>query len=433
MFQHADATALADELTELRRRLHRDPELGLDLPRTQGRVLEALEGLPLEITTGRGLTSVTAVLRGGRPGPAVLLRADMDALPVTEDTGLPYASENPGVMHACGHDLHTAGLVGAARLLAAHREELAGDVVFMFQPGEEGDGGARIMIEEGVLDAAGSRVVAAYGLHVFSTQVPKGIVATRPGTLLAASDTFDVTVTGRGGHGSMPHLTRDPVVAACDMVTALQTRIAREIDVHDPAVITVGVFHAGTARNVVPGTAEFSATVRTYSDAVRDQVQALVERTLRGVAAAHDVDVRVDYSRQYPATVNPPAEAAFALGTALDLFGPTRVFEAPRPVSGSEDFSFVLQQVPGAFLAVGACPPDRDPATAPVNHSPQAVYDDGVLPDQALLLATLAARRLALHRPGTAADPAAPGATALLPAPPATGTAAATTTAGEGA
>ncbi|MGW1963741.1 M20 metallopeptidase family protein [Streptomyces sp. NPDC001935] len=394
MFQHSDAAALLDDLTDLRRRLHRDPEIGLHLPRTQEKVLAALQGLPLEITLGKGLSSVTAVLRGGRPGPAVLLRGDMDALPVHEDTGLSYASENPGLMHACGHDLHTAGLVGAAKLLATHREELAGDVVFMFQPGEEGDGGARIMVEEGVLDAAGERVVAAYGLHVFSTQVPMGVVATRPGTMLAASDTFDVTVIGRGGHGSMPHLTRDPVAAAAEMVTALQTRIAREIDVQDPAVITVGTFHAGTARNVIPDTAELGATVRTYSERTRDQVQGMVERTLQGIARAHDVDIRLDYTRQYPATVNSADQAAFALDTALELFGPQRAFEAPRPVSGSEDFSFVLDAVPGAFLAVGACPPDRDPATAPVNHSPQAVYDDRVLPDQALLLATLAVRAL---------------------------------------
>ncbi|MEV6020015.1 MULTISPECIES: M20 family metallopeptidase [unclassified Streptomyces] len=397
MIQHSDAAALLDELTDLRRRLHRDPEIGLYLPRTQEKVLAALEGLPLEITLGKGLSSVTAVLRGGRPGPAVLLRGDMDALPVHEETGLPYASENPGLMHACGHDLHTAGLVGAATLLAAHRHELAGDVVFMFQPGEEGGGGARIMIEEGVLDAAGERVVAAYGLHVFSTQIPMGAVTTRSGTLLAASDAFDVTVIGRGGHGSMPHLTRDPVAAAAEMVTALQTRIAREIDVQDPAVITVGSFHAGSARNVIPGTAELGATVRTYSERTRDQVHAMVERTLQGIAQAHGVDVRLDYTRQYPATVNPADQAAFALETASDLFGPHRVFEAPRPVSGSEDFSFVLDAVPGAFLAVGACPPDRDPATAPVNHSAQAVYDDRVLPDQALLLATLAARRLDRH------------------------------------
>ncbi|MFE9249681.1 M20 family metallopeptidase [Streptomyces sp. NPDC007088] len=382
------------ELQLLRRALHRRPELGLHLPHTQRAVLSALEGLPLEITTGKALSSVTAVLRGGRPGPAVLLRADMDALPVREDTGLPYASEVDGLMHACGHDLHTAGLVGAARLLAARREELAGDVVFMFQPGEEGHDGARLMIEEGVLDAAGARVVAAYGVHVFSTVLPSGTFATRAGTLLAACDAVDVTVTGRGGHGSMPHLTRDPVVAACEMVTAVQTRIAREIDVQDPAVVTVGVIAAGTARNVVPDTARFEATVRTYSEAARAQVETLVRRTVHGIAAAHDVSARVDWTPQYPATVNPPEQASFALKTAGELFGPGRVFEVPRPVSGSEDFSLVLQEVPGAFLAVGATAPGADPATAAVNHSAQAVFDDSVLDDQAALLAALATRAL---------------------------------------
>ncbi|WP_086673118.1 peptide-methionine (S)-S-oxide reductase MsrA [Streptomyces albovinaceus] len=233
-----DAHALAPDLTALRHALHREPELGLDLPRTQAKVLAALEGLGLEITLGTALSSVTAVLRGGRPGPAVLLRGDMDALPVQEETGLPYASVLDGRMHACGHDLHTTGLVGAARLLAARREELAGDVVFMFQPGEEGQGGAKIMIDEGVLDAAGERVVAAYALHVVSTGAPTGFAATRPGPMLAASDAVHVTVHGRGGHGSSPHSATDPVPAMCAMVTALQTLVTREIDIFDPAVVT---------------------------------------------------------------------------------------------------------------------------------------------------------------------------------------------------
>ncbi|MFD5027582.1 M20 family metallopeptidase [Streptomyces sp. NPDC058373] len=398
----AEPATLTD-LRRLRRALHREPEIGLHLPRTQAAVVDALAGLPLEVTRGKALSSVTAVLRGGRPGPAVLLRADMDALPVQEETGLPYASRTDGAMHACGHDLHTAGLVGAARLLAARRTELAGDVVFMFQPGEEGCDGAALMIEEGVLEAAGQRVVAAYALHVFSTRLPLGMVTTRPGTMLAASDAFDVTVTGRGGHGSMPHLTRDPVVAACEMVTALQTRVAREIDVQDPAVVSVGSLHAGTARNVVPSEARFEATVRTYSETARDQVQRLVERTLHGIALAHDVTVDVEYARQYPATVNPPEEAAFALSTAAGLFGTDRVVEGERPVSGSEDFSRVLEEVPGAFLAVGACPPGADLATAPVNHSAQAVFDDAVLGDQAALLAALAVGALDRHAAGDGA------------------------------
>ncbi|MFE5796372.1 M20 family metallopeptidase [Streptomyces sp. NPDC056503] len=394
MFTHSDALAHADTLIPLRHELHRAPELGLDLPLTRRRVLDALAGLPLEITLGERLSSVTAVLRGGRPGPAVLLRGDMDALPVQEDTGVPYASELPGRMHACGHDLHTAGLVGAARLLAARRDELPGDVVFMFQPGEEGMGGAGLMIEEGVLDAAGSRVVAAYALHVTSTLLPTGYAAVRPGPMLAASDAVTVTVHGAGGHGSSPHSAKDPVPALCEIVTALQTMVTRTVDVFDPAVVTVGSLHAGSAGNVIPRTAVLEATVRSFSAATQAAVRAGVERVVKGVCAAHGVEAELDYRENYPVTENDPAEAAFALRTARGLLGDDRAFEAPRPLTGSEDFSLVLREVPGAYLGIGACPPDRDPATAPMNHSPQAVFDDRAVLDAAVLLAELAARRL---------------------------------------
>ncbi|MFE2011502.1 M20 family metallopeptidase [Streptomyces sp. NPDC059491] len=390
-----DAHSLAPVLTALRHALHREPELGLDLPLTQAKVIDALTGLGLEITRGEALSSVTAVLRGGRPGPAVLLRGDMDALPVQEDTGVPYASVLDGRMHACGHDLHTAGLVGAAHLLAARREELAGDVVLMFQPGEEGQGGARIMIDEGVLDAAGERVVAAYALHVVSRGAPTGFAATRPGPMLAASDTVHVTVRGEGGHGSSPHSATDPVPALCAMVTALQTLVTREIDIFDPAVVTVGRLEAGTAANVIPESGRFSATVRTFSDTSRATVRAAFERTVHGVAAAHGVRADIDYVHQYPPTVNHDGEAAFALATAREVLGEDRVFAAPTPMAGSEDFSFVLREVPGAFVGLGACPAGTDPATAPMNHSPQAVYDDAALPHAAALLAGLALHRLA--------------------------------------
>ncbi|MGQ4485479.1 M20 family metallopeptidase [Streptomyces sp. SAS_281] len=394
MFARTDALAVEDSLVRLRHALHRQPELGLDLPRTQRAVLDALSGLPLEITTGRQLTSVTAVLRGGRSGPAVLLRGDMDALPVQEDSGVPYASEVPGRMHACGHDVHTAGLVGAARLLAARREELAGDVVFMFQPGEEGMGGARLMVEEGVLDAAGTRVVAAYALHVTSAVLPVGTAAVRPGPMLAASDEVTVRVVGAGGHGSSPHLAKDPVPAVCEMVTALQTLVTRTVDIFDPAVITVGSLHAGSAGNVIPGAAEFTATIRTFSEETRARVRAALERTVRGIAAAHGLTAGTDYREGYPVTVNDAAEAAFALRTAREVLGAARVFEAPRPMAGSEDFSYVLHEVPGAYVGLGACPPDQDPSAAPMNHSAQAVYDDRAVADAAALLAGLAARRL---------------------------------------
>ncbi|MGW2472491.1 M20 metallopeptidase family protein [Streptomyces sp. NPDC001665] len=394
MFARTDALAVEDSLVRLRHALHRQPELGLGLPRTQQAVLQALSGLPLEITTGDKLTSVTAVLRGGRPGPAVLLRGDMDALPVQEDSGVPYASEVPGRMHACGHDVHTAGLVGAAMLLAARRDELAGDVVFMFQPGEEGMGGARLMIEEGVLDAAGTRVVAAYALHVTSAMLPAGTATVRPGPMLAASDEVTVRVVGAGGHGSSPHLAKDPVPAVCEMVTALQTLVTRTVDIFDPAVITVGSLHAGSAGNVIPGAAEFTATIRTFSEETRARVRAALERTVRGIAAAHGLTAGTDYREGYPVTVNDAAEAAFALRTAREVLGAAQVFEAPRPIAGSEDFSYVLNEVPGAYVGLGACPSGQDPSAAPMNHSAQAVYDDRSVADAAALLAGLAARRL---------------------------------------
>ncbi|WP_327044884.1 M20 family metallopeptidase [Microbispora sp. NBC_01189] len=386
---------LQDDLVELRRALHREPEIGLDLPRTQERVLAALDGLPLEITTGERLTSVTAVLRGARPGPAVLLRADMDALPVHERTDLPYRSRVDGRMHACGHDLHTAMLVGAARLLSGRRSDVEGDVVLMFQPGEEGQEGAKLMIEEGVLDAAGDRPVAAYGMHVFSTTIPRGLFLTKGGPVLAAADTLTVTVRGRGGHGSAPHRALDPIPAACEIVTALQTHVTRTYDVFDPVVVTVGSFHAGTTDNVIPDEARLEVTVRTFSAATRDRVREGLVRLARGIGEAHGLTVDCAFGIGYPVTVNDDAEAEFAARTVREALGEDRYFPLPTPATGSEDFSYVLEQVPGAFLVVGACPPGRDLATAPSNHSAEAEFDDAVLTDGAALLAELAIRRLA--------------------------------------
>ena len=394
-----DARSLHADVTELRHRLHAEPEIGLALPRTQEKVLQSLAGLPLEISTGVSTTSVTAVLRGGAaPAGAerrvVLLRGDMDALPVAEEVDVPFRSAVPGVMHACGHDLHTAMLAGAAHVLAGRREELQGDVVFMFQPGEEGFDGARHMIEEGVLDAAGTRATAAYALHVMSNLTPRGVVASRPGPVMAASDGLYVTVTGRGGHASTPHLTRDPIGAACEMVTALQAAMARSIDTFAPHVLAVGTIHGGTRRNIVPDTATFEATVRTFDRAVRQSLADVVRRVCEGVAAAHGVDVDVRYEEEYPVTVNDPAEAAFALGVAEDLLGTGIAVRMPNPITGSEDFSRVVAEVPGAMLFLGALVDGRDPASAPSNHSPQAAFDDRVLPAGTALYASLALRRL---------------------------------------
>ncbi|MGB8947200.1 MAG: M20 family metallopeptidase [Streptomyces sp.] len=389
------ARELQPDLERLRRSLHREPELGLRLPRTQEKVLAALDRLPLDITLGRELSSVTAVLRGGRPGGAVLLRGDMDALPVDELTGVAYASEVPGRMHGCGHDLHTAGLVGAATLLADRRERLQGDVVFMFQPGEEGHNGAGAMIDEGVLDAAGKPLDAAFALHVSANRLPGGWVASRPGTVMTASDVLRVTVRGEGGHGSAPHHANDPVPAVCEMVTALQNWVTRTFDIFDPVVVTVGRLHAGTQQNVIPDTAEFQATVRSYSEANHERLAQGLPRLVRGIAAAHGLEAEVEYEMLYPVTVNEPVATEFALETARELFGAGEVWQAPQPASGSEDFSLVLNKVPGAMLLVGAAPEGVDVEKAPQNHSPRAVFDDRVLHRQAALLAELAERRLA--------------------------------------
>lgn len=380
-----EGRALLDDLVALRRELHRMPEVGLDTPRTQQRVLEALEGLPLEITTGEGTTSVVAVLRGARPGPTVLLRGDMDGLPVTENTGLDFAATT-GTMHACGHDLHTAGLVGAARLLSARRDELAGSVLFMFQPGEEGYGGAKVMLDEGLLRASGEKPVAAYAIHV--SPGPRGVFWQRPGPVMAGSNVLEITVHGRGGHGSQPHKAADPVAA-------LHTMVTRRFDVGDPVVLSVTRLRAGEAVNVIPGSASLGATVRTLSDANVDAVRADATRVAQGVAAAHGCTAEVSLEVQYPVTVNDAAETAWVADQLVDVFGADRVEERPTPHMGSEDFSFVLAEVPGTFFFLQCSPPEVDPATAPYNHSAEVLFDDSVLGDQAAALATLALRRLA--------------------------------------
>lgn len=390
--------SLAGDLVAFRREMHADPELGLELPRTQARVLEALRGLDLEITLGVRSTSVVAVLRGGLPSApgatrsTVLLRGDMDGLPITEKTGVAFASAN-GAMHACGHDLHTAGLVGAARLLHTVRDQLPGDVIFMFQPGEEGHGGAEIMIAEGVLDAAGPRPIAAYGVHMAS-DAPAGLFTTRPGAYMAAMGELQVEVLGRGGHGSRPFQTLDPVQVAAEMVGALQTFVTRRFNVFDPVVLTVGKFAAGTAANVIPDTATFTAGVRFFSPAVGERLQTELPDMLRKLAEAHQLAANASFTPRLPATINNADEALFWEQTATALYGQQRFELLANPKAGSEDFSCVLLQVPGAFGHLGAGSPDMDPKDWAPIHSARAVFDDSVLPDQARFLATLALERL---------------------------------------
>lgn len=391
----ADATAVLPRLQALRRSLHREAEVGLDLPATQRKVLEELSGLDLEITTGSGLSSIVAVLRGGRRAEshqAVLLRGDMDALPVTEATGFSFASER-GTMHACGHDLHTAGLVGAAHLLHGVRDALAGDVVFMFQPGEEGWDGAGKMLEEGVLDAAGVPVVGAYGLHVSADQ-PLGHAYTREGSYMAAFSAMDVTVRGRGGHASRPEDALDPIEAGAALIGQLQEYLSRSFNAFDPVVLTVGSFHGGTATNVIPDTAELSISVRTFSPEVTARCAEELPRFAERFLGAHGLGADVTFDTRLPATVNDDAEARFYLQTFADLFGEDRAHAVPHPRAGSEDFSRVLARVSGAYGHVGAAMPGTDPAEQEVNHSPRAQHSDEGLGGNALFLAHLAARRL---------------------------------------
>ena len=393
----ANSNELQPEMAELRHRLHQRPEIGLDLPETQRAVLEALDGLPLEISVGESCTSVTAVLRGtggnGGPAPAILLRGDMDALPVQEEADVDYRSKTDGAMHACGHDLHTAMLAGAARVLSAHRDALPGDVVFMFQPGEEGLNGAGHMISEGVLDAAGPRVQRAYGVHVLSGKLARHQFTTRPGTLMAASDWLSVTVIGAGGHGSAPHRALDPISVAAGMMTSLHAMVTRQFDIFDPVVVTVGSFHAGTKRNIIPAEATFDATVRSFSPAARERVKEASIRLCQEFAAAHGLRAEVRYHQEYPVTVNDPGQTDFATAAVTDVFGTGGFTPMDAPEAGAEDFSRVLEEVPGCYLFLGACPSD-DPESAADNHSALAQFDDSVLADGCLLHASLAVRSL---------------------------------------
>jgi amidohydrolase len=385
----------ADRTIDLRRRLHRHPEIGLHLPRTQELVLDAFADLPIEVTTGKSTSSVVGVLRGARSGPTYLLRGDMDALPVHEDTGLPFASEVPGAMHACGHDTHVAMLLGAARLLAERRDELAGQVVFMVQPGEEGFHGARFMLEEGLLDVVPEAPVSgAFALHISST-LTSGSINVRPGPMMAAADQWKLVVRGRGGHASEPHTAADPIPVAAEIVLALQAMVTRRVDVFDPAVVTVAHIEAGSTSNVIPQTAFLEGTIRTLSAERRADVVAAVQRVATHVGLAHGLTVEFEHVEGYPVTVNDAAAAATVLATAAELLGQPASCLMPAPLMGAEDFSYVLQRVPGAMAFLGACPPGLEPETAPGNHSNLVVFDEEPLPAGVALYARMAMQALA--------------------------------------
>ncbi|GAA3875542.1 M20 family metallopeptidase [Leifsonia kafniensis] len=397
----AEARALLPELIAIRRDLHAHPEIGLDLPRTQSVVRRALAPLDVELHLGSGSTSVTAVLRGGKPGPTVLLRADMDALPIEEETGLAFASTN-GAMHACGHDLHVAGLLGAARLLAAHRDELAGTVLFMFQPGEESGGGAQLMIDEGLLETTGERPIAGYAIHVVPGE--PGVFRTRAGAIMAGANGLRVVVRGQGGHGSAPHLAVDPVPVLAEIILALQSFVTRRFDVFDPVVISVTKLSAGDVLNVIPEQATLAGTVRTLSAASVVTLQEELPSLVGGIAAAHGCTAEVLFEVVYPVTLNDEATATNALATLRAEFGAARVQAIAAPMMASEDFSFVAHQVPSTFVLLGATPAEALSDTVEMNHSPRALFDDGVLGSQAAALAALAWSHLGAAGPDGNAD-----------------------------
>ena len=395
----AEAQDLLPEAVELRRALHRRPEIGNDLPFTQEQVLERIDGLGLDVTVHEQTSGVAALLTGDRPGPTILLRGDMDALPMPEDTGLDCASEVDGVMHACGHDTHVAMLAGAAKMLAARKADLAGRVLFMFQPGEEGHHGARFMLEEGLLDVppladgTASPVTAAFAIHTTSS-LPTGFMSTKAGPVMASADTLLITVTGKGGHASEPFRTIDPIPIACEIVQALQTMVTRRLNIFDPGVVTVGRISAGTTNNVIPETAEIEGTIRAVSEATRQKIHDGIRRVAEGIAAAHEAAVEVDITWGYPVTINSDDFTSFAAGVADELLGADHVIRMPTPIMGAEDFSYVLQQVPGSMMFLGATPIGQNPFEAAPNHSNRVFFEEECMRTGIALHTAVALRHL---------------------------------------
>ncbi|MEJ7749631.1 MAG: M20 family metallopeptidase, partial [Candidatus Limnocylindrales bacterium] len=373
---HDAARAILPDVIDLRRRIHRRPEIGLQLPETQAVVVDALRALGLDPRPGTTTTSVTALIEGPTGGSATLLRADMDGLPLREDSGLDFASEIAGAMHACGHDTHVAMLLGAARLLVERRGELPGPVLLMFQPGEEGFHGARFMLDEGLLD--GLEVRRAVALHI-STRYSTGAVALRSGPMLASADRILATVRGRGGHASTPHLALDPVTVAAEFVLALQTAVTRRVDVFDPAVITIARISGGTTNNIIPESVEIEGTIRTVSSASRGAVAALVQQVADGIGAAHGARIDMEIVPGYPVTINDPAETAWFREIASGLAGESNVDDLLAPIMGAEDFSYVLERVPGLMAFLGARPASQDEVTAPQNHSNLVIFDESAM------------------------------------------------------
>lgn len=382
-----NARALAGDIVALRRAIHAEPELGLHTPRTRDKVREALAHLPLEWREGPSTTGLVGVLRGsGGEGRSVLLRGDMDALPMPEETGLEFASTIPGVMHACGHDAHTAMLVGAAQLLCARADRLRGEVLFMFQPGEEGHHGARFMLEDGLIDPLPD---AAFALHVFPN-APHGMVGGRAGPLLASADQFRILVTGKGGHASMPHETVDPVPIACEIVTAIQTMVTRKFSVFDPVVVSATRIAAGTTFNVIPDSAEIEGTMRSLNPANRERLREQLQWLAAGIAGAHGLTAEIEIVEGFPVTVCDGRAVDFGEQVVREMLGERAFLRLDDPIMGAEDFAYVLQKVPGAMFFLGVSHEGEDWSKCCGIHNTRMMIDETVLPQGAAVLAGLA-------------------------------------------
>jgi amidohydrolase len=360
-----------DLIIHLRRDLHRIPETAYTEKKTSAYVADYLNKLKLEVQTEIAQYGVVGLMKTGRPGPTLMIRADMDALPLREDTGLAFASGHEGAMHACGHDAHMAMVLGAATVLNKIKNELTGNIKFLFQPAEEGPGGAKPMIEAGVMK--NPKVDYSIGCHVW-TEIPEGTIGVRPGPFMAAMDRFDIKIKGQGGHGAMPHLCVDALEVGTQVVNALQRIASRHMDPLEPTVVTVGTFHAGTAFNIIPGEAELSGTTRTFNPDTWNTWEARIEKVVRGVCESMGSEFELKYSQGYPATINDDAIAAVVRRCAEKVVGADRVVIPPRTMGG-EDFAFYLQKSKGCFFALGA---GREGA-APV-HSPKFDFNEDMLP-----------------------------------------------------
>lgn len=392
----ADARDIQDQLVAWRRHFHENPEVGTETPETAAYVAGILTDLAFEVRTGVGGHGVVGVLRGGTAGAAgagvtFAIRSDMDALNISEDTGLPFASNRPGKMHACGHDAHMAMALGAATVLSRIRESLPGNVKFIFQPAEEGPGGAKAMLEDGALEEP--KVDAIVGLHIGCLwDVPSGSVGVMPGPMMAAMDRFEIVVKGKGGHAAMPHQAVDSVVVGSHVVTALQTVVSRKVSPLAPAVVTVGRFQAGTAHNIIAATAALEGTARCLNEDLRGKMPGYIEQVAKGVCQGLGADCDVTYYLGYPVVVNDPEFTAFFEGVAREVLGEDRVTRLSEPTMGGEDMAFYLQKVPGTFFFLGSTPSSGQIFP---HHNPRFDIDEATLPVGATLLAETAKRWLA--------------------------------------